>query len=98
MSRRALGEVPAAWMSKRPASIEPALTSTSGGWMTTPALVSAASSASTQGRLAGNSAVIFVSAAGVRDPGNTPTGRLAARTGALTVVGPVLRVRYGKVP
>ena len=33
-----------------------------------------------------------------RDAGNTPTGRLAARTGAATVAGPVLRVRYGSVP
>ena len=98
MSLRALAEVPAAWMSKRPASIEAALTSTSGGWITGPTLVSAASSASTHGRDAGNSALIRWSPTLEREPGNTPTGRLAARTGAATVAGPVLRARNGSVP
>ena len=85
-------------MSNVPPSIEAAFTSTSGGWMTGPALVSAASSASTHGRAAGNSALMRSSATFEREAGNTPTGRLAARTGADTAAGPVLRVRYGSVP
>ena len=66
--------------------------------MTGPTLVSAASSVSTHGRAAGNNARIRSSAAFAREAGKTPTGRLAARTGALTAAGPVLRVRYGSVP
>src|SRR5207245_2682321 len=54
IKRRTLAVVPAAWTSKRPPSIAPAFRSTSGGWITGPALVSAASSASTHGRAAGN--------------------------------------------
>ena len=69
-------------MSKVPPSIEAAFTSTSGGWITGPALVSATSSASTHGRVAGNSALMRSSATFEREAGNTPTGRLAARTGA----------------
>ncbi len=48
--------------------------------------------------MAGNSALIRSSATFEREAGNTPTGRLAARTGADTAAGPVLRVRYGSVP
>src|SRR2546422_4531481 len=34
----------------------------------------------------------------VRDAGKTPRGRFAARTGADTVVDPVFRARYGRLP
>ena len=98
MSRRTRGVVPAAWMSKRPPSIGPVFRSTSGGWMTGPAFVSATSSASAQRRIAGKSSASRASTASVRDAGKTPVGRFAARTAALTSAGPVLRVRYGSVP
>ena len=98
MSRRTLGVVPAAWTSYRPASIGPALRSTSGGWITGPALVSATSRASTHGRTAAKSSASRGRTPALRDAGNTPTGRLAARTGAFTTVGAVFRARYGSVP
>ena len=93
MSRRTLGVVPEAWTSKRPASMAPALRSTSGGWITVPALVSAASRTSWQGRIAGKSAARRSMVSAVSAAGNTPVGRLAARTGAATSAGPVLRAR-----
>ena len=79
MSLRALGEVPAAWTSKRPASMEAAFTSTSGGWMTAPAFVSAASSTSTHGRAAGKSLPIRSSARKLIDA--VDAERIAARRG-----------------
>ena len=98
MSRRALGVGPAAWTSKRPASIAPAFSSTSGGWITGPAFVSAASSTSAHGRTAGNSSANRASAASRCEAGKTPTGRVAARTGAATTAGPVFRATYGPRP
>src|SRR5438552_10237742 len=98
MSRRVRSVVPAAWISNVPRSMAPALTSTSGGWITGPTLVSATSTASTHGRVAGYSSRTRASASLDRDAGKTPTGRLPARTGAATAAGPVLRARYGSVP
>ena len=93
MSLRTLAVVPTACTSKQPWSMAPALRRTSGGWITGPAFVSATSTASTHGRVAGNSSLMRARAVLAREDGNTPTGRLAARTGAATVVTPVLRVR-----
>ncbi len=95
--RRTLAVVPCACTSNRPPSIAPRFSSTSGGWMIGPAFVRAASSASTQGRT-GKSGASFASTASVRCAGNTPVGRFAARTGALTSAGAVFRARYGSVP
>ena len=56
------------------------------------------SRAFTQARVAGYSSRTRASASFARDAGNTPTGKFAARTGAATAAGPVLRARYGSVP
>src|SRR5262245_32309497 len=76
----------------------PALTRTSAGWITAPTLVSAASRASAHGRVAGKSSATRASASFEREAGKTAAGRLAARTGALTAAGDVVRARYGSVP
>ena len=66
--------------------------------MTGPAFVSAASSASAHGRRDGKSSARRAIVGAVRDAGKTPRGRFAARTGADTVVDPVFRARYGRLP
>src|SRR5437773_11718814 len=98
MSRRTLGVVPAAWTSKLPPSIAPVFRRTSGGWITGPALVSATSRASAHGRTAGKSSASRGRTRALRDAGNTPTGRLVARTGAVTAGGAVLLAGYGSDP
>src|SRR5882672_4556833 len=98
MRQRTLGVVPAAWTSKRPPSIGPAFRSTSGGCITGPVFVSAASRASAHGRMDGKSSARRARVGSTRDAGKTPSGRLAARTGAETLVTPVFRARYGSVP
>jgi len=69
----------------------------SSGWITCPAFMSAADSASSTGSTAGKAAFSTANAVACSRAGNTPVGRRVARAVIATVAGPCLRVSQGSV-